>query len=133
MTLKWTAQGSTAAVNLFGPLTFGRPVDQLQKSISTLLQSGFREIRLNLRSVPYADASGLGCIVACRRQAETAGAELTVDGLNARMKALFRLTGLSGLSDRPERRKKAAAREERRHARAAGPRALLLRLARSVA
>src|SRR5262245_38053330 len=134
MTLKWTAQGSTAAVNLFGPLTFGRPVDQLQRSVSSLLQTGFREIRLNLRSVPYADASGLGSIVACRRQAQAAGADLGVGGLNAKVRELFRLTGLTGLSAHPEHREPEAG-SERRHAKASARhgRILRLRLARSVA
>jgi len=118
MRLKVATTGKTADIRLKGALTIGSAVDELHKTVSSLLMGGVRQIAVDVAGVPYADASGLGALVACRIGARAAGATLRVTGAAGKMKELLVLTCLEKL-----RREDVAVRDDsgrKRHARRAG-------------
>ena len=100
MKLKVVTHGKIASVNLNGALTIGRPVEDLRKAVSGLIHRQISDIRINMSRVPYADASGLGALVACRVEAEAAGASLIVEGARGKVCELLDLMRLGGLRRR---------------------------------
>ena len=100
MRLKVVTSGKAADINLKGALTIGRPVEDLNRAVTAAILDGVREITLHVGGVPYADASGLGALVAGRISARAAGATLTVAGAAGKMKELMDLTCLERLRRR---------------------------------
>ncbi len=101
MRLQVGTVGKTALVNLHGALTVGRPVEDLTAAVSTLLAGQIRDIRLNVTAVPYADASGLGALVACHAEARASDCTLRVEGARGKLEELMGMTRLDCLG-RPE-------------------------------
>jgi anti-anti-sigma factor len=100
MKLKVVTAGKSAEVRIHGALTIGSPVEDLKRSVSSLLRRGIRSIRLDLSRVPWADGSGLGALVACRLSARSSGGALTIDRATGKMRELLEMTCLESGSRR---------------------------------
>lgn len=83
-----------AVIQLRGALTIGRPVEALRLALASAISRGIRRISLDLRRVPWADASGLGALVECRRKAREAGVALMLQGVHGKLEELLRMTRL---------------------------------------
>ena len=115
MTLRRNDTKDEAVIELAGALTVGGPVEALKRAVLDVLARGYRRVRLNVRGVPYADASGLGALVECRKEASAAGARLILEGTRGKLRELVKLFGLR-LDAAPAT---VLARDARRSARAA--------------
>jgi anti-anti-sigma factor len=80
-----------------GELTIGRPVDELERAVATLIAARVTDITLILAAVPYADGSGLGALVSARIRARAAGVALRVAGATGKMREILDLTCLEAL------------------------------------
>jgi len=100
MKVKTVTRGNTAEIKLNGALTLGNPVENLNQTVQSLLHQGIGDIVVDLSKVPYADASGLGSLVAARAGAQSLGRTLTVAGAAGKMRELLRMTGLECLRRR---------------------------------
>jgi anti-anti-sigma factor len=130
MRLKVATSGKTAEINLNGALTIGRPVEELNRAVAAAIGSRVAQISLDVAKVPYADASGLGALVASRISARAAGVALTVTGARGKMKQLLDLTCLESLRRRDE---PASVSGTRREAPGAAKRGPVLHLSRIIA
>jgi len=97
MRLRIATTGKAAEINLKGALTLGRPVENLDRAVATLISARVPEIELNLAAVPYADGSGLGALVAARISARSAGLTLRVTKASGKMRELLDMTCLETL------------------------------------
>ncbi|MBI3447581.1 MAG: STAS domain-containing protein [Acidobacteria bacterium] len=100
MKVKTVTRGNTAEIRLNGALTLGNPVENLNHAVKALLHQGISDIVVDLSRVPYADASGLGSLVAVRAGAQSLGRTLTVAGAAGKMRELLQMTGLECLRRR---------------------------------
>jgi anti-sigma B factor antagonist len=71
--------GSVAIVDLNGTITLGSGIGSIRSAVKGLVDSGHRDILLNLAGVGYMDSSGLG---------EMAGTYTTVSNLGGRLRLL---------------------------------------------
>jgi len=94
MKLKVVTAGNSAEIRIKGALTIGSPVEELKRSVASLLRRGIRHIRLDFSRVPWADGSGLGALVACRLNARATGGSVTVQGAAGKMRELLEMTCL---------------------------------------
>ena len=61
-----------------GPLALRRLSVRLYQEVRTLLDAGRRTFIFNLADVPFADSSGVGALIACRRAIYSADGKLTL-------------------------------------------------------
>jgi len=94
MTLQRTHSREGAVIAVAGALTIGRPVEALRRAVFELLARGCRRVKIDVRQVPYADASGVGALVECRKRARAAGALLIMEGTRGKLRELLDLLGL---------------------------------------
>jgi anti-anti-sigma factor len=97
MRLRIATSGAAAEINLKGALTIGRPVEELERAVATLISARVADITLNLAAVPYADGSGLGALVSARISARAAGVALRIAGATGKMREILDLTCLENL------------------------------------
>ncbi|MDQ3741117.1 MAG: STAS domain-containing protein [Actinomycetota bacterium] len=68
-------------------------VETLEREVVTLLESGFRSLLLDLRSLTFLDSSGLRCVLMLARRARTEGFGLELIQGPDNVRRLFELTG----------------------------------------
>jgi anti-sigma B factor antagonist len=72
-------------------------VDLLRGAISDALQSGVRDLTIDLDEVSYLDSSGLGVLVGAYKRVAAIQGSFTVCCSAPRILRLFKITGLSDL------------------------------------
>jgi anti-sigma B factor antagonist len=87
--------GNVAIVDLSGKLALSAGASPLQAELKRLLNAGHRHILINLNDVPYVDSSGLGDLIAAKKTALVAGAELKMLRPTKRVYGLIAETGLN--------------------------------------
>jgi len=90
---EWEVSG-VIVVHLQGNITLGRDTQKFRDIIQNTLDSGHRNILLNLAEVYYMDSSGLGELVASHTTTRTQGGQLKLMKLAPRVKDLVQLTKL---------------------------------------
>ena len=68
--------GEVAIIDLSGRLTLPEGGARLRSELKRLLAAGHTRILINLHGVPYVDSSGLGDLLAAKKAALVAGAQL---------------------------------------------------------
>lgn len=86
--------GTSAVLKLSGKIAIGSGNEEMGEAIATLLEEGAKRVVIDLERVSYIDSSGLGTIVACRRTALEAGAEIALLRPVGKVADLLKLTGL---------------------------------------
>jgi|SRR5579864_2393450 len=84
--------GDVFVLHLQGPITLGQGTERLRNLILTTLDSGRKNILLNMSEVFYIDSSGLGELVAAYTTATNRGGKLKLMKLTPRVQDVVQLT-----------------------------------------
>ncbi len=86
--------GSVTVLRASGRLTFTEGPERIKDKVRSLIQSGRKQIVLNMAEVSYLDSSGLGELVACHLRAMQEGALIKLANAGGRTHDLLLLTKL---------------------------------------
>jgi anti-anti-sigma factor len=86
--------GSIVRISPQGSLAAGGIGSALKDEVVRALSDGARTIVVDARGVRFADASGLGSLVASRAMAREARARFVLTGVSGKMLETLRMTGL---------------------------------------
>ncbi len=86
--------GHVAVVDLSGKITIGEGDVVLRETVNELLDSGKRDILLNLAKVSYMDSAGIGELVACYKRAKEKGGTVKLLNPSGKVFDLLQLTKL---------------------------------------
>jgi anti-sigma B factor antagonist len=84
--------GDVFVLHLQGPITLGQATERLRALIQSALDSGKKNILLNMAEVFYIDSSGLGELVAAYTTATHRGGKLKLMKLTQRVQDVVQLT-----------------------------------------
>jgi anti-sigma B factor antagonist len=84
--------GDVLVLHLTGPITLGPATAKFRQLISDTLESGKKNILLNMAEVYYIDSSGLGELVAAYTAATRRGGKLKLAKLTQRVQDVVTLT-----------------------------------------
>ena len=84
--------GDVLVVNLTGPITLGPGTREFRQLITDTLESGRKNILLNMAEVYYIDSSGLGELVAAYTASTRRGGKLKLMKLTQRVQDVVQLT-----------------------------------------
>ncbi|HEV2379366.1 MAG TPA: STAS domain-containing protein [Terriglobia bacterium] len=87
--------GDVLVVDARGRLTLGRETEVLRQRLKDVVESGQKQIVLDLSGVDYIDSAGLGTLVAGAASVRRAGGELKLANLTERVRGLMQITRLS--------------------------------------
>jgi anti-sigma B factor antagonist len=88
-----------AIVDVAGRITLGEGSSQLRNVLRDLLESGQKNILLNLSDVTYIDSAGIGELVAGYTTVANRGGTVKLLGLTNRVKDLLQITKLYTVFD----------------------------------
>ena len=88
-----TANGVTI-LDVHGKITIGEGSAEIRNRVRDLLQSGRKNILLNLSDVSYVDSSGIGELVSCYTTVANQGGRLKLLGLTRKVQELLAITKL---------------------------------------
>jgi anti-sigma B factor antagonist len=86
--------GDVHVLDLSGKITLGAATRGIRHTISDLLVNGGRKIVLNLRDVNYIDSSGIGELLRTYTTVTSAGKQLRLLNLTAKVRELLVITKL---------------------------------------
>jgi anti-sigma B factor antagonist len=86
-------------VDIAGRITLGEGSSQLRDTLLSLVESGHKNILLNLSDVSYIDSAGIGELVASYTTLANRGGSLKLLGLTNRVKDLLQITKLYTVFD----------------------------------
>jgi anti-sigma B factor antagonist len=89
------ALNGIAVLDLRGRITLGDETANLRQMVNDLLNSGRKQIVLNLKGVNYIDSSGLSTLIACFISSRKQGGSLKLAHLTTRVRDLMQITRLS--------------------------------------
>jgi anti-sigma B factor antagonist len=84
--------GDVLVLNLTGPITLGPGTREFRQLITDTLETGRKNILLNMAEVYYIDSSGLGELVAAYTAATRRGGKLKLMKLTQRVQDVVQLT-----------------------------------------
>jgi len=85
---------SVTVVDLQGKLTLGEDTELFRNEIRGLIQSGLKQILLNMGNVAYIDSSGVGELVRAYASATSQGGQLKLLNLTKKLHDLLTVTKL---------------------------------------
>jgi anti-sigma B factor antagonist len=86
--------GKVAILDLSGKITIGEGDVVLREKVTELLDSGQRNILLNLEKVGYMDSAGIGELVACYKRAKEKSGTVKLLNPSGKVFDLLQLTKL---------------------------------------
>jgi len=86
--------GSVVILDLNGRITIGEEAASLRDTIKELLESGQKNILLNLAEVSYIDSTGLGQFVGSFATVTSKGGQLKLLNLQKKLQELMQITKL---------------------------------------
>ena len=86
--------GKVAVLDLSGKITIGEGDVVLREKVTELLDSGQRNILLNLEKVGYMDSAGIGELVACYKRAKEKSGTVKLLNPSGKVFDLLQLTKL---------------------------------------
>jgi anti-anti-sigma factor len=89
--------GNIVRISPKGSLAAGGVGSMLKDEVVRALGAGARTIVVDARGVRFADASGLGALVASRAMARDARARFVLTGVSGKMLETLRMTGLDAV------------------------------------
>lgn len=93
-----TAHGVTI-LDLHGKITIGEGNVEIRNKVRDLLESGNKNILLNLGDVSYVDSSGIGELVSCYTRVSNQGGQLKLLNLTKKLQELLAITKLLTVFD----------------------------------
>lgn len=94
LTIKERQAGEVTILDLSGKITIGEGSVQLRESVRGLLDSGKKNILLNLGDVSYVDSSGIGELVSSYTTTSNQGGHLKLLNLTKKIQDLLMITKL---------------------------------------
>lgn len=72
----------------------GTQTTSFRQQVDTALEKGVKILLIDLKDITFVDSSGLGVLVACLKNARTAGCQMYVCSINDQIRMLFELTSM---------------------------------------
>ncbi|WP_442786377.1 STAS domain-containing protein [Leptothoe sp. PORK10 BA2] len=72
----------------------GTQTNAFRQQVNVALEKGIKVLLIDLKDITFVDSSGLGVLVACLKNARTAGAKMYVCSINDQIRMLFELTSM---------------------------------------
>ena len=93
MNVKTDSSGGVSIVRV-GETRLMYPIlSDFSTAVSALVDSGKREILIDLSPVTYVDSATIGCLMDLYRQVHTAGGHLKLSGVQKRVETMLSMTG----------------------------------------
>lgn len=99
MTIETRTAGSVTILDIHGKITIGEGSAEVRNTVRDLLQSGKKDILLNLGDVSYVDSSGIGELVSSFTTVSNQGGQLKLLNLTKKLKELLAITKLLTVFD----------------------------------
>ena len=100
MNLSQRSVQGVCVLDIEGPITLGAEgSEKLGDKVRSLLQSGEKQVLLNLESVAYIDSAGLGELVNAYTTVKRQGGALKLVGVTKKLKDLLVITKLATVFD----------------------------------
>jgi len=99
--------GNVAVVDLSGKITIGEGDILLRDKIQELLESGKKNLLLNMEKVSYMDSAGIGELVACYKRAREKTGTVKLLKASGKVADLLQLTKLQEVFETFENEKDA--------------------------
>ena len=84
----------TKVLELSGKITIGEGDVKLRQLVADVLESGSRQIVLDMKNVKYVDSSGIGELVSSYTTITNRGGQMRLCRLNSKIYGLLQLTAL---------------------------------------
>lgn len=91
--------GHVAVLDLSGKITIGEGDVVLRERVHEILESGQKNILLNLEKVSYMDSAGIGELVACYKRTKEKGGTVKLLKPSGKVSDLLQLTKLEEVFD----------------------------------
>ena len=91
--------GHVAVLDLSGKITIGEGDVVLRDRVHEILESGQKNILLNLEKVSYMDSAGIGELVACYKRTKEKGGTVKLLKPSGKVSDLLQLTKLEEVFD----------------------------------
>jgi anti-sigma B factor antagonist len=91
--------GNVSVVDLVGRITIGQGDVIMRDEVQSLLDSGRRQLLLNLEKVSYMDSAGIGELVACYKRAREKDGTVKLLNPSGKVYDLLQLTKLEEIFD----------------------------------
>lgn len=91
--------GHVAILDLVGKITIGEGDVVLREKVQEILDSGQKNVLLNLEKVSYMDSAGIGELVACYKRSKEKGGTVKLLRPSGKVLDLLQLTKLEEVFD----------------------------------
>ena len=91
--------GRVAVLDLAGKITIGEGDMILRQKVQEILESGEKNVLLNLEKVSYMDSAGIGELVACYKRSKEKGGTVKLLKPSGKVLDLLQLTKLEEVFD----------------------------------
>ena len=91
-TMEGTSSGKTAIVTLTGLMTLGTNLKTADQRVQTALETGAKNLVLDMTGVSYSDSAGLGMLVHTYGLVKAKGGSFRLCGVGERVMAMLKLT-----------------------------------------
>jgi anti-sigma B factor antagonist len=95
--IKVRKTGTTAIIDLKGPLKMGEAEQAFKEQVAQLMEDGARNLAINLADVPELDSSGIGALVRAFTSVKSAGGKCRFFGATKRIKQTLRMVRLDSV------------------------------------
>ncbi|MBX2863529.1 MAG: STAS domain-containing protein [Leptolyngbyaceae cyanobacterium MAG.088] len=72
----------------------GTQTTSFRQQVDATLAKGTKVLLIDLKDITFVDSSGLGVLVACLKNARTAGCKMYICSINDQVRMLFELTSM---------------------------------------
>jgi anti-sigma B factor antagonist len=99
MTVKQRKVDSFVILDLGERLTIQEDLDTIRNTVSQLVDSGVKDIAINLHHVTYLDSTGSATLIQCHQKVRSSGHRLKFLNPSHRVRKLFEITKLDTILD----------------------------------
>ncbi len=85
---------NVAILDLDGRLIMGEPANSLRSAIHSLLESGGKNLAINLAEIKYIDSSGIGALAAAWTTSRKMGAQCKLFAIPNKLMLMFKISRL---------------------------------------
>ena len=82
---------------LSGSMTIGNQLQELESTLLDLPKKNQNRIVLDMSKISYLDSSAIGVLVGCHGNLQKSGGQLRLAGVTARVRGVFKMTGVDKL------------------------------------
>ncbi|MBI4467397.1 MAG: STAS domain-containing protein, partial [Acidobacteria bacterium] len=109
MTINLRKTGKATILDLAGPLKMGEAVEAFREKVEELMESGTKNLAINLAGVPEMDSSGIGALVRAFSAIKQGGGKCKFFAPPKRVKQTLKMVRLDTVLDLAENEEAALA------------------------